>query len=108
MLDLMSTLKMLNWQSSGKRNSLLPLHSQLTKIHFLKIWVDEITSVLTEKANATYALANGYCEGTDEDHNCNVGAGGVGDWGYVDVGGDSYYDGIRRVCEITGSVECEG
>ena len=70
--------------------------------------VDEITSVLTEKANATYALANGYCEGTDEDHNCNVGAGGVGDWGYVDVGGDSYYDGIRRVCEITGSVECEG
>ena len=70
--------------------------------------VDEITTVLTEKANVTYALANGYCEGTDEDHNCNVGAGGVGDWGYVDVGGDSYYDGIRRVCEITGSVECEG
>lgn len=70
--------------------------------------VDEITTVLTEKANSTYAIANGYCEGTEDDHTCNIGAGGPGDWGYLDVGGDSYYDGIRRVCEITGAVECEG
>ena len=70
--------------------------------------VAEITTVLTEKANVTYALANGYCEGTEEEHNCHIGAGGTGDWGYVDVGGDSYYDGIRKVCEVTGAVRCEG
>ena len=72
--------------------------------------IAEITTVLTEKANVTYAIANGYCEGTEEgqDHNCNIGGGGPGDWGYIDVGGDSYYDGIRRVCEITGANRCEG
>ena len=70
--------------------------------------IEEITTVLTEKANVTYALANGYCEGTEEEHNCHIGAGGTGDWGYIDVGGDSYYDGIRRVCEVTGANECEG
>ncbi|MYH96165.1 MAG: phosphate/phosphite/phosphonate ABC transporter substrate-binding protein [Acidimicrobiia bacterium] len=70
--------------------------------------IEEITAVLTEKANVTYALANGYCEGTEDDHNCHIGAGGTGDWGYIDVGGDSYYDGIRRVCEVTGANECEG
>jgi phosphonate transport system substrate-binding protein len=70
--------------------------------------IAEITAVLTDKANVTYALANGYCEGTEEEHNCHIGAGGTGDWGYIDVGGDSYYDGIRKVCEVTGAVKCEG
>lgn len=69
--------------------------------------IEEITTVLTEKVNVPYAVANGYCEGTDEDNDCLIGSEGGGTWGYVDVGGDSYYDGIRRVCEITGASRCE-
>ena len=68
--------------------------------------IAEITTVLKEKANVDYALANGYCTGTPEENDCQISSGNDS-WGYVDVGGDSYYDGVRNVCEVTGASKCE-
>jgi phosphonate transport system substrate-binding protein len=62
--------------------------------------IDELTSILTTKANADYLRQQGFCEGdcliTDEDA-----------WG-VEPAQDSDYDGVRQVCEVTKSDECEG
>ncbi|MCH1513448.1 MAG: phosphate/phosphite/phosphonate ABC transporter substrate-binding protein [Acidimicrobiales bacterium] len=68
--------------------------------------IAEITTVLEEKVNLDYAIANGYCTGTVDENTCKIGSGGS-EWGYVDVGGDSYYDGVRQVCEITGATKCQ-
>ena len=68
--------------------------------------IAEITTVLKEKVNLDNAIANGYCSGTVEENDCKIGSGGS-EWGYVDVGGDSYYDGVRQVCEITGATKCQ-
>ena len=63
--------------------------------------IDTLRTVLTEKANAQVMESEGYCEGdacliTDERA-----------WGVVAVD-DSSYDGVRKVCEITGSEKCKG
>jgi phosphonate transport system substrate-binding protein len=68
--------------------------------------IAEMTLVLKEKANNDYALANGYCTGTADENDCEISSGSDA-WGYVDVGGDSYYDGVRAVCEITGAAKCQ-
>lgn len=61
--------------------------------------LDELTGILTEKANADYLREQGFCEGecliTDEDA-----------WGVMPAQ-DSDYDGVREVCEVTKSDECE-
>jgi phosphonate transport system substrate-binding protein len=62
--------------------------------------VDELTTILTEKANADYLREHGMCEGecliTDEDA-----------WG-VEPATDADYDGVREVCDVTRSEACEG
>lgn len=62
--------------------------------------VAELTTLMTEKANADYLLAEGYCEGdcplTDEDA-----------WG-VKPAADADYDGVREVCRITEAEACQG
>lgn len=59
---------------------------------------DKLKSLILEKANSEYLLANGFCEGecklTDEDS-----------WGWVAVD-DKLYDGVRAVCKSTKSEKC--
>ncbi|MCZ8382473.1 phosphate/phosphite/phosphonate ABC transporter substrate-binding protein [Mycobacterium sp. CPCC 205372] len=62
--------------------------------------VDKLKSLFTEKANAEVMQSEGFCEGdgcliTDERA-----------WGVVAVD-DSAYDGVRKVCEVTGSEKCK-
>lgn len=63
--------------------------------------VDKLKTIFTEKANAEAMQAEGFCQGdacliTDERS-----------WGVVPVD-DSAYDGVRKVCEVTGSEKCKG
>ncbi|MDJ0400974.1 phosphate/phosphite/phosphonate ABC transporter substrate-binding protein [Rhodococcus rhodochrous] len=62
--------------------------------------VERLAGILTEKGNADYLRAQGYCDGecriTDERA-----------WGVVPAT-DADYDGVRHVCEITGSEKCKG
>jgi phosphonate transport system substrate-binding protein len=63
--------------------------------------IDKLKTLFTEKANAENFEAEGFCEGdacliTDERA-----------WGVVAVD-DSAYDGVRKVCEVTGSEKCKG
>lgn len=63
--------------------------------------IDKLKTIFTEKANAANFEAEGFCEGdacliTDERA-----------WGVVAVD-DSAYDGVRNVCEVTGSEKCKG
>ena len=58
--------------------------------------------VMTTKANIDYALANGYCTGTLDDNTCSF----RDDWGYI-AKTDAFYDGIRKVCEVTGASKCD-
>lgn len=62
--------------------------------------IDTLKTIFTEKANAKVMEADGFCQGdeclmTDERA-----------WGVVPVD-DSAYDGVRRVCDITGSEKCK-
>lgn len=60
-----------------------------------------ITDVVTEKVNIDWAAENGYCEAADE--SCELADGFF--WGYL-AEDDSYFDGIRELCELTGSSKC--
>jgi phosphonate transport system substrate-binding protein len=62
---------------------------------------DAIREVVTTKVNVDYAVANGYCTSVDE---CPLADGPF--WGYL-PGEDSYFDGIRELCELTGSSKCK-
>lgn len=63
--------------------------------------IDEIKEIVTTKVNVDWAVENGYCESTDD---CPLSDGPF--WGYVE-GDDAYFDGIRELCELTGSARCE-
>lgn len=63
--------------------------------------IDKLTSIFTEKANVESLQAAGFCEGdacriTDERA-----------WGVVPAT-DADYDGVRHVCDVTGSEKCKG
>ena len=63
--------------------------------------IDKLEKLFTEKANAKVMEADGFCQGdacliTDERA-----------WGVV-AAADSDYDGVRKVCEVTGSDKCKG
>ena len=60
--------------------------------------------VVTTKVNADWAIANGYCSGTAEENDCSF-SDEDGTWGFVSKD-DSFYDGIRQVCKITGASKC--
>lgn len=67
-------------------------------------FVEAFTEVITTKANVDWAIANGYCTGTAEDNDCSF-ADEEDTWGFVSKD-DSFYDGIRQVCEITQASRC--
>jgi len=63
--------------------------------------IGELKTIFTEKANAEVMEAEGFCQGdacliTDERA-----------WGVAPVD-DSAYNGVRHVCEVTGSEKCKG
>ncbi|MGV0836194.1 phosphate/phosphite/phosphonate ABC transporter substrate-binding protein [Mycolicibacterium thermoresistibile] len=61
--------------------------------------IDRLTTLFTEKANMEALQGAGYCEGED----CRITDERV--WGVVAVE-DSAYDGVRKVCDVTGSEKC--
>lgn len=63
--------------------------------------IDKLEAIFTEKANVESLQAAGFCEGdacriTDERA-----------WGVVPAT-DTDYDGVRHVCDVTGSEKCKG
>lgn len=67
---------------------------------FVEAW----TEVMTTKVNEDWAIANGYCTGTPEENDCSF-ADEEDTWGFV-AKDDSFYDGIRQVCETTQASRC--
>nr|WP_090343298.1 phosphate/phosphite/phosphonate ABC transporter substrate-binding protein [Mycolicibacterium malmesburyense]CRL74227.1 phosphonate ABC transporter periplasmic phosphonate-binding protein [Mycolicibacterium malmesburyense] len=63
--------------------------------------IEKLTAIFTEKANADVMEAEGFCAGDE----CLITDERV--WGVVPVE-DSAYDGVRKVCEVTGSEKCKG
>lgn len=63
--------------------------------------VAKLRSIFTEKMNADNLQAQGLCTGDD----CRFTDERV--WGVVPAA-DSDYDGVRKVCELTGSDKCKG
>jgi phosphonate transport system substrate-binding protein len=61
---------------------------------------ETITAAFREKANVEQLTAGGFCPSVDA---CEVGE--EGGWGYVPVD-DSFYDGVRRVCDVTRAESC--
>jgi len=68
-------------------------------------FVAAFQEVVTTKVNADWAIANGYCSGTVEENDCSF-SDEEDTWGFV-AKDDSFYDGIRQVCEITKASNCE-
>jgi len=63
--------------------------------------IEKLKKIFTEKANAEVLEQDGFCQGdacliTDERA-----------WGVVPAE-DADYDGVRKVCEVTGSEKCKG
>jgi len=59
-----------------------------------------IADALAQKANVDYLTANGFCAAAAD---CAVGEDGG--WGYAPVD-DAFYDGVRRVCDVTKAESC--
>ncbi len=64
--------------------------------------IAEIKEIVTTKVNVDWAVENGYCASADD---CPLSDGPF--WGYVD-GDDAYFNGIRELCDLTGSAKCQG
>jgi phosphonate transport system substrate-binding protein len=60
-----------------------------------------VTEVITKKVNIDYAVANGYCPAADK---CLFNDEKT--YGYA-VADDKMFDGVRKVCELTGSSKCK-
>jgi phosphonate transport system substrate-binding protein len=59
-----------------------------------------IADALVQEANVDYLSANGFCASAAE---CAVGEDGS--WGYAPVD-DAFYNGVRRVCDVTQAESC--
>jgi phosphonate transport system substrate-binding protein len=68
-------------------------------------FVEAFQEVVTTKVNEDWAIENGYCSGTPEENDCSF-ADEEDTWGFV-AKDDSFYDGIRQVCDITGASQCQ-
>ena len=68
-------------------------------------FVTALQEVVSTKVNEDWAIANGFCSGTPDDNDCSF-ADEEDTWGYI-AKDDSFYDGIRQVCEITQASNCE-
>ncbi|WP_051063465.1 phosphate/phosphite/phosphonate ABC transporter substrate-binding protein [Ilumatobacter nonamiensis] len=64
--------------------------------------VDEINRIVIEEANTTRLVERGICEDVE-----TCGLTDENAWGWVPVD-DSFYDGVRAVCDQTGAAQCEG
>lgn len=84
------------WKSEVIAGSPLAMQSGLPQS--LK---DEIIRVITQEANVDALVASGICDSVE---NCGLTDEKV--WGYV-TKPDSFYDGVRQVCEVTGSPKCQ-
>lgn len=62
--------------------------------------VDKLKTIFIEKANAEYMTGQGFCTGE-----CRITDERI--WG-VAPATDADYDGVRHVCEVTGSEKCKG
>jgi phosphonate transport system substrate-binding protein len=62
---------------------------------------EAIREIVVTKVNVDWAVENGYCTDTE---NCPLSDGPF--WGYLE-GEDAYFDGIRELCEVTGSTKCK-
>lgn len=62
-----------------------------------------IKDVVLTKINVDWAADNGYCPSTDLQE-CELSDGAF--WGYLPED-DSYFDGIRELCDITGAEQCK-
>jgi phosphonate transport system substrate-binding protein len=60
----------------------------------------KIADTLVQEGNVDYLAANGFCSSVED---CEVGE--EGSWGYAPVD-DSFYDGVRRVCDVTKAESC--
>lgn len=63
--------------------------------------IEKLKQIFLEKANADVLQSEGFCEGDG----CLITDERV--WGVV-AASDSDYDGVRKVCEVTGSEKCKG
>lgn len=61
----------------------------------------EIKRIIIQEANVDALVASGICTSVDD---CGLTDEKV--WGYVEKD-DSFYDGVRKVCEVTGSKNCK-
>jgi phosphonate transport system substrate-binding protein len=84
------------WKSEVIAGS--PLAMQANLPESLK---SEIRRIIVELTNVDALVASGICASVDE---CGLTDEKV--WGYVERD-DSFYDGVRKVCEVTGSAKCE-
>jgi phosphonate transport system substrate-binding protein len=64
--------------------------------------VAEVTRLVLEEANRDAMLASGICTSADD-----CGLTDENSWGWVPVD-DSFYNGVRTVCEVTKSARCAG
>ncbi|NUS91565.1 MAG: phosphate/phosphite/phosphonate ABC transporter substrate-binding protein [Nocardia sp.] len=62
--------------------------------------VQKLKTIFTAKANAEYMVGQGFCTGE-----CRITDERI--WG-VAPATDADYDGVRHVCEVTGSEKCKG
>jgi phosphonate transport system substrate-binding protein len=88
------------WESAVIAGSPLAVRTNLPQT-----LIDEIKRIINENVNVDWAVANGYCESVDD---CSLSDESI--WGYVPRD-DSFYDGVRRVCEQLGpeiAPQCEG
>jgi phosphonate transport system substrate-binding protein len=63
--------------------------------------IDKLTSVFTEKVNVESLEGEGFCKGDE----CRITDERA--WGVVPAS-DTDYDGVRHVCDVTGSEKCKG
>lgn len=63
--------------------------------------IDKLTSLFTEKVNVESLEAEGFCKGDE----CRITDERA--WGVVPAS-DADYDGVRHVCDVTGSEKCKG
>jgi phosphonate transport system substrate-binding protein len=84
------------WKSEVIAGSPLAMQANLPQT--LK---DELIRIITQEANVDALVASGICDSTE---NCGLTDEKV--WGYVSKP-DTFYDGVRKVCEVTGSPQCQ-
>lgn len=63
--------------------------------------IDKLTALFTEKVNVESLEAEGFCKGDE----CRITDERA--WGVVPAS-DADYDGVRHVCDVTGSEKCKG